>query len=117
MRALIAATIMMFSMASASVAGPGDLMDEKTHEWTDRGIVANLIAAAEVSELRCGLKGQIDAAVRVVRQAGKQFDLNDKSDFSDVTFLATEIMTKAKKDGFEKWCKSYREGIAKVFAQ
>jgi hypothetical protein len=116
MRAIIAAIILL-TVASPSVAEQGDLMNEKTNEWTDRGIVANLIAAAEVSELRCGLKGQIDAAMRAVRAAGRNFDLNDKNDFSDVTFLATEIMTKAKVGGFETWCKKYRDGVAKVFVQ
>jgi hypothetical protein len=114
MRAKIAATLAV-CIVSAAVAEPGDLMDEKTNQLTNRGAMASMIGAAEVSELRCGLKGQIAAALRKADQMDMHFDLNDKVDYSDVLFFATNIMGNAKKDGWDKWCKKYREGAAKLF--
>jgi hypothetical protein len=101
-------------MMSAAFAEPGDLMDKKTKLWTERGLIANTIAAAQVSEMRCGLKGQIAAALRKADQANMHFDLNDKSDFSDVLFLATNIMGSAEKSGWDRWCKNYRDSFAKL---
>jgi hypothetical protein len=42
------------------------------------------------------------------------FDLNDKVDFSDVIFLASNLMERVKKSGsgWDAWCKKYREGFS-----
>jgi hypothetical protein len=95
------------------MAQSADLMDEKTGKWTDRGLIANTIAAAQVSEMRCGLKGQISAALRKVDEANMHFDLNDKVDFSDVLFVATNLMGSVEKSGWDAWCKKYRAGFSK----
>jgi hypothetical protein len=42
-------------------------------------------------------------------------DLNDKNDYSDVLFFATEIIGTAKKTGWDNWCKSYRDKAAPLF--
>jgi hypothetical protein len=83
--------------ASAAVDRSSDLMDEKTGKWTDRGLVASAIAAAQVSEMRCGLKRQISAALRTADKTNMHFDLNDKVDFSDVIFPASNLMESVKK--------------------
>jgi hypothetical protein len=115
MRAKIAAMLAICMVSAATAAEPGDLMDEKTNELTNRGLLASMIGAAEVSELRCGLKGQIDAALRKADRMAMHFDLNDKVDYSDVLFFATSIMGCAKKTGWDKWCKTYRESVVKLF--
>ncbi|WLA39483.1 hypothetical protein QNJ95_42710 [Bradyrhizobium elkanii] len=114
MRGKIAAILTVFS-ASAASADPGDLMDEKTHQLTDRGAIALMIGGAEVSELRCGLKGQISAAIRKADRLGLHFDLNNKVDFSDVLFFATNITSGVKQDGWGAWCQNYKDTSAKLF--
>jgi hypothetical protein len=86
------------------------LMHEKTHEFTHRGVVVFLVVAAQVSEMRCGLKGQIAKALGAADSVNMHLDLNDKNDYSDVLFLATEIMGTAKKTGWDQWCKDYKIG-------
>jgi len=113
MHAKIAVTLAV-CMVSAAAAEPGDLMDEKTNELTHRGLIATTIAAAQVSEMRCGLKGQIAAALHLADTLNTPFDLNDKNDFSDVLFFATNIMGSAKKSGWDKWCKNYRDSFPKL---
>jgi hypothetical protein len=114
-RAGIAATFTVY-MVTAAVGQSSDLMDERTGKWTDRGLVANTIAAAQVSEMRCGLKGQISAALRKADEANMHFNLNDKVDFSDVLFLASNIMGSVNKpgSGWDAWCKKYRESFSKL---
>ena len=115
MRARIATTLAVF-MVSAAVAGePGGLVDKKTNQLTKRGITATLIAAAQLSEKQCGLKGQIAGALRKADQEGVHFDLNDKVDSADVGTFATSITNNASKDGFAKWCQNYRETTAPLF--
>jgi hypothetical protein len=82
-----------------------ELIDEKTGEYTPRGVVASLIASAQVVEMRCGHKNQITAALAKAKRLGVPFDLNDKQDYSAVVFLATQILTRLGKDGVEPWCK------------
>jgi hypothetical protein len=92
MRRFLAFAMAVFSLSAitASYAQQTDeqaLMDEKTHEFTNRGVVVFLVAAAQVSEMRCGLKGQIAKALG-----------------------AAEIMGTAKKTGWDQWCKNYKIG-------
>lgn len=115
MRARIATTLAVY-MVSAAVAGePGGLVDKKTNRLTKRGITASIIAAAQVSEMQCGLKGQIAGALRKADQEGMHFDLKDKADYADVGSFATSIMNNTKKDDFAKWCQNYREMTAPLF--
>jgi len=115
MRARITITLAVF-MVSAAVAGePGGLVDKKTNLLTKRGITASLIAAAQLSEKQCGLKGQIAGALRKADQEGVHFDLNDKVDSADVGTFTTSITNNTSKDGFAKWCQNYREMIAPLF--
>ena len=103
-------------LVSAAVAGePGGLVDNKTNQLTKRGITASLIAAAQLSEKQCGLKGQIACALRKADQEGVHFDLNDKVDSADVATFVTRITNNTSKDGIAKWCQNYREMTAPLF--
>ncbi len=82
-----------------------DLIDEKTHEYTPYGLAIAMIASAQVSEMRCNKKGQIDLAVAKAQRMGVPIDINDKEDFASVLFIATDIMTQLKKEGVTSWCK------------
>lgn len=114
-RAGITATLTV-CMVTAAAAQSSDLMDEKTGKWTNRGLIANTIAAAQVSEMRCGLKGQITAALRKADAVNMHFDLNDKVDFSDVLFLASSLIGSVNKSGsgWDAWCKKYRTNFPKL---
>jgi hypothetical protein len=81
------------------------LVDEKTGDYTPRAIVAAMIGGAQVVEMRCGIKGQIKAALAKAESLGTPFDLSDKMDFSDAVFFATEALKKVDKIGAAKWCK------------
>jgi hypothetical protein len=115
MRAQIAATLAVFLLSAAAAGEAGGLVDEKTNQLTKRGQVASIIAAGQISEMQCGLKGQIAAALRFADVLGVPFDLHDRVDYADVLIIATTIMDSAKKDGFAKWCQSYRETTAKLY--
>jgi hypothetical protein len=43
------------------------MIDEKTHEYTRCGLVIAMIAGAQVSEMNCNKKGQIDLAIATAR--------------------------------------------------
>ena len=83
-------------LQAVPVMAQQELMDAKTGEYTPRGLAASLIALAQVSEMRCGLKGQITAALAKADRLGIPFDLNDKVDYSDVVFLATELLRRTR---------------------
>jgi hypothetical protein len=93
------------------------LMDEKTHQLTDRGAVVSMVAIAQVAEMNCGLKGQIAKALTAADRMNMHLDLNDKSDFSDVLFFATEILGNAKKTGLDTWCIGYRDKSVRLFGK
>jgi hypothetical protein len=85
-----------------------DMIDEKTHEYTPYGLVITMVAGAQVSEMKCNQKGQIDLAIAKAGRLGVPINVNDKEDFSAVLFQATEIMTQAKKQGLSAWCNAKR---------
>lgn len=108
------ATVNPIAMASPSAA-QNELMDPKTGQYTPRGLVAWTIASAEVSEMQCGMKGLITAALAKAARMGVPFDLNDKEDYSDVLFLGTELITKLKKENnVAAWCKDKVPGLVKL---
>jgi hypothetical protein len=76
-----------------------DMIDEKTHEYTPYGLAIAIIAGAQVSEMRCNRKGQMDLAVAKVQRLGITIDLNEKEDYAAVLFQATQIMTNLQKEG------------------
>jgi hypothetical protein len=112
MRAPLALLVLVSAVSTTSA---GQLMDEKTHELTNRGAIVSMVASAQVSEMRCGLKGQITKALSFADSVNIHLDLNDKNDYSDVLFFATEIIGNAKKTGWDNWCKSYRDKAAPLF--
>jgi hypothetical protein len=79
---------------------------------TDRGTAMSFVALAEVLEMRCGVTGRLDAAIQKLGSMGIHVDVNRKEDFADITFLATEIFSKAAKAGFPAWCKMAVPGFA-----
>jgi hypothetical protein len=112
MRAHLAILVLVGAVSTTSA---GQLMDENTHELTNRGAIVSMVASAQVSEMRCGLKGQITKALSFADSVNIHLDLNDKNDYSDVLFFATEIIGTAKKTGWDNWCKSYRDKAAPLF--
>jgi len=104
--------VALFSQAVPAVA-QHELIDPKTREYTPRGIVASMIAGAQVSEMRCGMKGQITAALAKANRLGLSFDLNDKEDYSDVVFLASQLLTSLGNDGVTAWCKDKAPNLVK----
>lgn len=74
-----------------AAASAGNLIDDKTAKWTDRGVIANTIAAAQVAEMRCGLRGKITAVLRKADEVNMHFDLNNQIDASDVIVVGTNI--------------------------
>jgi hypothetical protein len=77
-----------------------------THEYTPYGIAISLVAAAQVNEMNCKMKGQISLALAKVKRLGVPIDLDDKEDYSAVLFQATQIMAAARKEGSTSWCKA-----------
>jgi hypothetical protein len=86
-------------------------------EYTPRGVVASLIASAQVVEMRCGYKNQITAALAKAKRLGVPFDLNEKQDYSAVVFLATQILTRLGKDGVGPWCKEKAPNVVKFLQE
>jgi hypothetical protein len=82
----------LVSAVSATSAAPP--RDENTHEVTNSGAIVPMVASAQVSEMRCGL--QITKALSFADSVNIHLDLNDKNDYSDVLFFATEIIGNAK---------------------
>jgi hypothetical protein len=104
--------------APVSASDPLDLIDPKTHEYTPRGVIASIIAGAEVMEIRCGYKDQITAALGKANRLGMPLDLNRKEDYSDVVYFATEIIQRIdRKEGFAAWCKDKAPNMAKFLKE
>ena len=100
---------LMVSVAVMLLAAPAvarDLLDEKTHEYTPYGLAISLVAAAQVNEMNCNMKGQISLALAKVKRLGVPIDLDDKEDFSAVLFQATQILAAMRKEGSTSWCKA-----------
>ena len=90
-------------------------MDPKTGEYTPRGLIACVIASAQVSEMQCGKKGMISAALAKANRMGVPFDLNAKEDYSDVLFLGAELITMLRKENnIAGWCKDKVPGLVKL---
>lgn len=95
-----------------------ELIDPKTNEYTPRGVIASMIAGAQVMEMKCGYKDQITTALGKANRLGVPFDLNRKEDYSDVVFFATEIIQRiGSKDGFAAWCKDKAPNVAKFLKE
>jgi hypothetical protein len=60
------------------------MIDEKT----PYGLSIAMIAGAQVSEMRCNKKGQIDLAIAKAQRLGVPIDVNDKEDFAAVLLQA-----------------------------
>jgi hypothetical protein len=60
MRAQLAILVLVGAVSTTSA---GQLMDENTRELTNRGAIVSMFASAQVSEMRCSLKGQITKAL------------------------------------------------------
>jgi hypothetical protein len=94
---------------------PSALIDEKTHRLTYRGLAASAVAAAQVSEMRCGKTGQIAAMLqKAYDNFGVHLDLKDKADLSSVLFFAMRITDGVSKDpaGWDAWCGRYDAKLA-----
>jgi len=100
----IATMVILLLRVTPSLAQK-ELIDATTGEYTAYGIVISLIASAEVSEIHCGLKGQIAAALNKAGQLGTPIDLDDKEDYSAVVSVASQMMGNIKKAGVAAWCK------------
>jgi hypothetical protein len=95
------------SNGSASSQGSGDILAcQPEGEYTPYGIAISLVAAAQVNEMNCKMKGQISLALAKVKRLGVPIDLDDKEDYSAVLFQATQIMAAARKEGSTSWCKA-----------
>lgn len=88
-----------------------DMLDENTHEYTPYGIAIVLVAAAQVNEMNCSMKGQISLALAKVARMGLPIDLNDKEDYSAVVFQSTQMLIEARKIGSTEWCKAKSANI------
>jgi hypothetical protein len=111
---VIAASAFLWTKV-AFAQDPGALIDEKTHELTNRGLAASAVAAAQVSEMHCGKKGQIAAMLQKAEDSlGVHLDLNDRADLSSVLFFATRITDGIGKDqaGWDAWCGKYDAKLA-----
>jgi hypothetical protein len=104
----------LFFSLTVPAAAQQELMDPKTGEYTQYGVVASLIAGAQVTEMRCGMKGQITAALAKANRLGVPFDLNQKEDYSAVVFLATQMITRIGSEGFTVWCRDNAPNFAKL---
>ncbi|MGA9090690.1 MAG: hypothetical protein WB420_16465, partial [Bradyrhizobium sp.] len=82
--AIIAVLLLQLTPSLAQKA----LIDTTTGEYTAYGLAISLIASAEVSEIHCGLKGQIAAALDKAGRLGTPIDLDDKENYSAVVFMA-----------------------------
>jgi hypothetical protein len=96
--------VLVAVMLQVMAAFARDMVDDKG-EYTPYGIAITLIASAQVSEMRCGKKGQIDLAIAKARNAGVPIDVNDKEDYASILFMGTEILGRLKKEGPAEWCK------------
>jgi hypothetical protein len=103
--------LFVLQLASA-MADEKDLIDKKTHELMPRGLMIQLIALAQVVEMKCNTKGQITAALAKAGKAGIIINLNDKVDFADELFMASRIVEEVNKTGADKWCE--KTGVATV---
>lgn len=106
--------LLLFVLLAVPAAAQEELVDPKTGEYTPHGVVASLIAGAQVTEMRCGMKGQITAALAKANRLGLPFDLNQKENYSDVVFLATQLMTRIGAKGFAVWCRDTAPNLAKL---
>jgi hypothetical protein len=107
-------TVLMAVALQATPALARDMMDEATHEYTPYGFAIVLIANAQVSEMRCGTKGQMELAFAKARSFGVQIDANDKEDYAAILFSATEILGNLKKEGAPAWCKAKAAKLDKL---
>jgi len=108
-RLKIVVPILLVLQLASAMADEKDLVDKKTNELTPRGLILQLIALAQVIEMQCNIKGQIKAAVAKADRAGIAINLNDKEDFADELFFASQILAQVKKTGADKWCKEKGE--------
>ena len=111
----LAASIVIVGVSSteAQTQDSKDIVDSKG-EYTNRGIAIATIAGAQVAEMRCGDRGWIAAAIQKFDRMGLHVDVNDKEDYSNIVFFASEILKKVEKLGASKWCKDTAPQLAKI---
>jgi hypothetical protein len=90
-----------------------DIVDSKG-EYTNRGIAIATVAGAQVAEMRCGERGWIAAAIQKFDRMGLHVDVNDKEDYSNILFAASDILKKVDKIGASKWCKDTAPQLGKL---
>jgi hypothetical protein len=102
------------------LSGPAlarDMIDEKTHDYTPYGLAIAMVAGAQVNEMRCNKKGQIDLAIAKAQRLGVPIDVNDKEDFAYVLFQATDILKRLNKEGVTSWCKKHSALIEQLLKE
>ena len=109
--------VITFQAAPVMAQDDKDLIDEKTGEYTPHGVVASMVASAQVLEMRCGYKNQITAALAKAKRLGVPLDVNDKQDYADVVFLASQLLTRLGKDGVGSWCKDKAPNLVKFLQE
>lgn len=97
--------LLLLQLAPAIAQDREPMLDENTNQLTHRGIVISLVATAQVEEMRCDIKGQIAAAIAKGARMGIVVDPNNKEDFADILFVASDILKKADFIGAPTWCK------------
>ena len=105
--------VAIVSWTPALAGEPRDMVDAKG-AWTEYGIAISLVAAAQVSEMRCGKKDWISAAITKVGQMGIKIDVNDKYDYASIVGQASDILSKAQSTGITRWCATTTEKIGSL---
>jgi len=103
-RRLSSIFVLLFLQIAPAIAQDKEPLRDENGQWTHRGIGISLVAAAQVMEMRCGLKGQMDAAIAKDASLGIVVDPNEKQDHSDIILVATAILKKADAEGAAVWC-------------
>jgi hypothetical protein len=111
MKPLMLLLALMLQLAPALAR---DMIDEKTNEYTPYGLSIAMIAAAQVSEMKCNKKGQIDLAIAKAARLGVPIDVNDKEDYSAILLFATDVLGRAKKQGLPAWCNDNAAKIEQI---
>jgi len=86
--------------AFVAQAGPAVAQDSKdlldaNGQMTGRVLAIATVAAAQVAEMRCQRTGWIAAAIKKFDGMGVHSDVNEKQDYADILYFATNILEKA----------------------
>ena len=108
MRIIVAMCCLLFWTAAAQTqTPPPDVLDKDTNELTKRGQVAFDVAVAQISEMRCGQRGQVSAVLQKARESEVFFDPQDRNDYLATQFFVDHIMSNMDATGghWNNWCK------------